>query len=297
MSLMDGAVVIDKPSGITSFGAVSRVRGLLDGDMVGHVGTLDPLGTGVLPMLVGRATRLARFYLGHRREYVAAIRFGWATTTYDADGETVGERQAVTLDEAALEAILEGFRGVIRQVPPPVSAKKVGGERAYRLARLKKPVTLEPVEVEIHELELTGVRGEVATLRCLCSAGTYIRSLAHDLGAQIGTGAHVVDLRRTQVGDFGIDDAITLEELRALRDEDRIEEALLAPVSLLPEIPVQRVDALEASRIRFGQSFRVNPFGMSSDARLVKAVDTNGHLLCLGKAVSPRLFHPFLVFQ
>lgn len=297
MSLMDGALILDKPAGITSFAAVRKVRWLLGGQKVGHVGTLDPLGTGVLPMLIGRATRLARFYLGHKREYVAKVRFGWATSTYDADGDPDGEPRAVELDESSLEPLLEQFRGPFGQVPPPVSAKKIKGVRAYKLAREQKPVALDPVEVTVHELELIDVRGPVATLRCLCSAGTYVRSLAHDLGKEAGCGAHVMELRRTRVGEFGVEQAVTIEVLEEMQGDDCLEDALLAPVTLLPEIPIQRVDDGTAAKIRFGHDFRVNPFGRSADARLVKAVGPDGRLLCLGKAVSPRLFHPFLVFD
>ena len=297
MSLMDGAIILDKPAGITSFAAVRKIRWLVGGKKVGHVGTLDPLGTGVLPMLVGRATRLARFYLRHKREYVARIRFGWATSTYDAEGEPVDEPLSVDLRDYELEELLESFRGTLQQVPPPVSAKKVKGVRAYTLARKRKPVALDPVEVTIDELELVDLAGPFATLRCLCSVGTYIRALAHDLGQEIGCGAHVAELRRTLVGDFGIDAALSMDQLESMHDEDRIEEALLSPVDLLPEIPVQRVDAGVAARIRVGHDFRVNPFGQASDARLVKAVGPDGRLLCVGKAVSPRLFHPFLVFD
>ena len=297
MSLMDGAIILDKPAGITSFAAVRKIRWLVGGGKVGHVGTLDPLGTGVLPMLVGRATRLARFYLDHKREYVAKIRFGWATSTYDAEGEPLAEPRTVELHDADMEALLSEFRGTLHQLPPPVSAKKVKGVRAYKLARKRRPVVLDPVEVTIDELELVDLTGPIVTLRCLCSVGTYVRSLAHDLGKKIGCGAHVAELRRTLVGDFGIDAALSMDQLESLHDEDRIREALLSPVDLLPEIPVQRVNAGVAARIRVGHDFRVNPFGQSSDAKLVKAVGPDGRLLCIGKAVSPRLFHPFLVFN
>ena len=297
MSLMDGAIILDKPAGITSFAAVRKIRWLVGGQKVGHVGTLDPLGTGVLPMLVGRATRLARFYLHHKREYVAKIRFGWATSTYDAEGEPVDGPRNVDLRDRELEELLDGFRGTLQQVPPPVSAKKVKGVRAYRLARKRKPVALDPVEITIDELELVDLTGPFATLRCLCSVGTYIRSLAHDLGKEVGCGAHVTELRRTLVGDFGIDAALSMDQLESMHEVDRMGEALLSPLDLLPEIPVQRVDAGVAARIRVGHDFRVNPFGQASDARLVKAVGPDGRLLCVGKAVSPRLFHPFLVFD
>lgn len=297
MSSMDGAVILDKPAGITSFVAVRTVRRLLGGEKVGHLGTLDPLGTGVLPMLVGRATRLAQFYLGHEREYLAKIRFGWATTTYDREGEPVGEAEEVVLDGSSLEELLGSYRGVITQVPPPVSAKKVDGVRAYKLVRRKRTVEIDPVEVEIRELELVGVSGTSATIRCLCSSGTYIRSLAHDLGQEMGCGAHVAELRRTQVGEFAIADALTLESLESMRDESRLEEALLPALDLLPDIPIHRVDAGEAARIRHGRDFRVSPFAACGDAVVVKAVGPDGQLLCMGKAVVPRTYHPVVVFN
>lgn len=292
---MNGAIVLDKPAGITSFGAIRRVRNLLDGEKVGHLGTLDPLGTGVLPLLVGRATRFAQFYTGHDREYIATIRFGWATTSYDADGERVGEPVEIELDAIELESRLDRFRGEIRQVPPPVSAKKIDGVRAYKLARKKQPVAPQPADVEIYELELMEAEGPCATLRCSCSTGTYVRSLAHDIGAEMGCGAHVATLRRTKVGDFTLDEARTIDELEALGEDGRLEEALIPAAELLPEFPVEHVDIEQAVRIRHGQEFRVSPFGPCSDARLVKAVDREGTLLCIGKAIGPRMFHPSIV--
>ncbi len=297
MGKMDGAVILDKPAGITSFVAVRKVRGLLGGAKVGHLGTLDPLGTGVLPMLVGRATRLAQFYLGHKREYLAEIRFGWATDTYDRDGEPLGKPVEVRVDSSDLDGLLSGFRGVIRQVPPPVSAKKIDGVRAYKLARRRNPVEPDPVEVEIFELELLQVGGATARIRCFCSAGTYMRSLAHDLGGLLGCGAHVAELRRTRVGEFSLDEARTLEELEGLRDEGILDDALLSPLELLPEIPVHRVGYEEAARIRHGRDFRVSPFGQCVGAQVVKAVTNDGQLVCLGEAVMPRVYHPFVVFN
>ncbi len=292
---MDGAIVLDKPAGMTSFAAVRTVRRLVGGAKVGHLGTLDPAATGVLPVVVGRATRLARFYLDHRREYVARIRFGWSTSTYDAEGRQVGEATQVELDEPALEAALEAFRGRISQMPPPVSAKKVDGVRAYKLARNDEPVELEPAEIEIHALELLEVDGPFATVRCLCSAGTYIRSLAHDLGTALGCGAHVCGLNRTKVGEFELGDAHPLEHLEELHAEDRLEDAVRPPASLVPSLPVERVDAATAARIRHGQDFSVSAFGECATAPLVKAVDPQGHLLCIGEAIAPRCFHPVVV--
>ncbi len=296
MGLVNGAIILDKPAGVTSFKAVSRLRGLLGGLRSGHLGTLDPLGTGVLPVLVGRATRLARFYLDHSREYVATVRFGWATSTYDAEGEPLSDPSEVTLDRAALDASLGQFRGSISQVPPPVSAKKVGGVRAYRLARKQRPVELDPSQVSIEELELLDVSGASATLRCVCSAGTYIRSLAHDLGTELGCGAHVAELRRTRVGEFSIEDASTFEELESLSAGEILSRALVPAAELVPSLPVHRVDSTEAAKIRHGQQFRVSPFSAGSSARIVKAIDPRGELLCVARAVGPRMFHPFVVF-
>lgn len=292
---MDGAIVLDKPAGMTSFAAVRKIRRLVGGAKVGHLGTLDPAATGVLPIVVGRATRLARFYLDHRREYVARIRFGWSTSTYDAEGIQVGEAKQVELDESALEAALEAFRGCVSQVPPPVSAKKVDGVRAYKLARKDEPVALEPAAIEIHTLELLEVDGPFATVRCLCSAGTYIRSLAHDLGAALGCGAHVCGLNRTKVGEFELGDAHSLQRLEEFQAGDRLDEAVRPPAALVPSIPVERVDVVTAARIRHGQDFGVSAFGECATAGLVKAVDPQGHLLCVGEAIAPGWFHPLVV--
>lgn len=296
MGLMDGAIVLDKPAGMTSFRAVSKLRRLLGGVRAGHLGTLDPLGTGVLPVLLGRATRLARFYLGHSRGYLATVRFGWATTTYDADGEQLGEAVEVAPDPEEVEAALAPFRGKIRQVPPPVSAKRVGGVRAYKLARQRRPVRLEPAEVEVKDLDLLDVSGATAKLRCRCSAGTYVRSLAHDLGQALGCGAHVAALRRTSLGEFTEKHAFTLESLKAMSTEEMQQAAMISPVQLVPSLPVRRVDAVEASKIRHGRQFRVSPYGPDGEADVVKAVDPTGRLLCVARAVGPRMFHPFLVF-
>lgn len=297
MNQVDGAVIVDKPSGITSFVAVRSVRRLLGGARVGHLGTLDPLGTGVLPMLVGRATRLARFYGDHQREYVADVRFGWATTTYDREGEPLADRVEVALDRTQLEHLLASYRGTVSQVPPPVSAKKVGGVRAYRLARDRQFVSLDPVEVEIRELELLAVGRDAATVRCLCSPGTYIRSLAHDLGRDMGCGAHVASLRRTQVGEFGIDDALSLDLLESMQAEGRLDQALVAPSELLPDLPVHRVVDADAARIRHGRDFQVSPFLGFNDSKLIKALGPDGQLVCLGKLVVPRTYHPVVVFN
>ena len=295
MDLVDGVIVVDKPSGISSHDAVRKMRWLASTRKVGHLGTLDPLGTGVLPLVINKATRLSKFFLNHEREYEAKIRFGWATDSYDRDGDPVGDKQEVDLDQSELEDLIEDFRGVQSQMPPAISAKKINGVPAYKLARRNQEVNLEPVEIEIYELEVLDVHDAMATIRCRCSAGTYVRSLAHDLGQRLGCGAHVETLRRTLMGDFKIEDAHTIEELETLKEQDRLDEAFLPLEGLLPEFPVHRVDAVTANQIEHGRDFRVSPFGNASDARQVKAVGPRGNLICIGEAVMPRLYHPIVV--
>ena len=199
---ISGVLVIDKPAGLTSHDVVARVRKILHTRQVGHFGTLDPFATGVLPVSVGKATRFAQFYLKSRKAYEGAIRFGFSTDTYDASGEATSERVPVTLEAAELEKHFSGFTGRLLQTPPPYSAKRVGGVRAYELARQHKPVNLAPVEVEIYALELLSVAGDEARFAVECSGGTYVRSLAHDLGQKLGWGGHLAGLRRTAVAEF-----------------------------------------------------------------------------------------------
>ena len=179
---VSGVFVVDKPAGITSHDVVARVRKILRQRQVGHFGTLDPFATGVLPVSVGKATRFAQFYLKSRKAYEGTIRFGFSTDTYDATGQPTSVTTAVTPDAAALEGSLVAFTGRLLQTPPPYSAKRVGGVRAYELARQHKPVDLAPVEVEIYALELLSLQGEQVRFAVECSGGTYVRSLAHDLG-------------------------------------------------------------------------------------------------------------------
>ncbi len=294
---MDGAVVVEKPAGITSFGIVRRVRKLLGGEKVGHLGTLDPLGTGVLPLLIGKATRLAQFYGDHSRTYEATIQFGWATTTYDSEGDALGDPTTVSLDRSVVDEALGSFEGKTLQVPPPVSAKKVDGVRAYKLARRRQRVDLKPVEIEINELRILEIGTDTVQVRCHCSAGTYIRSLAHDVGQRLGCGAHIVALRRTQVGEFDVGQARTLDQLEALAADGRLQEAIRGPLELLPDMPSLRVAWEDAARIRHGQDFRIGPFGGAGESKFVKAVDFDGRILCIGQSVAPGMFHPIVVFQ
>src|SRR5258707_13517630 len=197
----DGALVIDKPKGKTAHNVVDARRHLAGFRQVGPLGTLDPLATGVLVVLLGRATRLVQFYSGRRKRYTAGFRFGFATDSYDSDGEAKGPDTAPTLDAATLERFAAERVGRFAQMPPIFSAKKVNGRPAYELARKKKEVELKPVEVELFEFWLTEIAGPIARFVLECSSGTYIRSLAHAMGQKIGSGAHLAEICRAAVGE------------------------------------------------------------------------------------------------
>src|ERR1700684_2748821 len=210
----DGALVIDKPRGKTSHDVVDAVRHLAGFRQIGHLGTLDPLATGVLVLLLGRATRLTRFYASRRKRYTCAARFGFATDTYDADGEALGPDSAPELDRGKIEQLATEFTGRIQQMPPAFSAKKIHGRPAHELARKNKPVELKAVEVEVFEFQLTAIEGSVARFSVECGSGTYIRSLANDMGQRYGTGAHLAEIVRTAVGEFTVDQASSLADLQ-----------------------------------------------------------------------------------
>ena len=237
---MNGVLIIDKPSGLTSHDVVNRIRRILNQRSVGHLGTLDPLATGLLPMVTGSMTRLAQFYTASDKTYEGVIRFGFATDTYDAEGEPTGVPQQVQVSLEEVRELSLAFRGKIEQMPPPFSAKKIHGVPAYKLARKHKEVVLKPVEVEIKEFEILGF-AEVAAegtdvgresrvrFRARVASGTYMRSVAHDMGRKMGCGAHLESLRRTQLGEFNISDARTLEEVQKAAEEDAIEEVFVHP--------------------------------------------------------------------
>ncbi len=293
---MDGLLVLDKPAGWTSHDAVNKVRRLAATTKVGHLGTLDPLATGVLPLVIGRATRLAQFFGKSRKSYDAVIRFGQATDTYDADGEPVGEPQTPGFDRSAIEGWIESLRGDLMQTPPSVSAKKVNGTPAYKLARKKIAVELAAVPVTVFRFEITAFALPDVAVSVECSAGTYIRSLAHELGLRAGCGAHLAKLVRTRSGDFTLDQALTMDQLRVLAEQARLEEVLIPASDLLPEFPAEPVDEITASQIRQGRDFRVSPFRDRGDAQYVRAIGPDGRFVALGEVTVPNVYHPVLVF-
>src|SRR5712691_2444933 len=217
---MDGVLILYKPAGMTSHDAVNRLRRITGERSIGHLGTLDPMATGVLPMLLGRMTRLAQFYLHCEKEYEGEIRLGFATDTYDATGQATGAETEVKCSQAEIREAAGKFIGVIEQTPPTYSAKKIAGVPAYKLARKNQSVELKPVKVEIKRFEINGVRENLISFRAQVASGTYLRSIAHDLGRDLGVGGHLASLRRTAVGEFRIEDACSLEQLMAASSKE-----------------------------------------------------------------------------
>jgi tRNA pseudouridine55 synthase len=292
---VEGVVVVDKPEGLTSHDVVNRMRRLANTRKVGHLGTLDPMATGVLPLVLGRATRLAQFFSSGEKTYDALLQFGWSTDTYDREGSPTSQPVAPRFTRAELEAVLDRFRGNILQTPPPFSAKKIAGTPAYRLARKHIAVELEPVEVRILALDLAEFDGATARICVRCSAGTYVRGIAHDVGRELGCGAFLASLRRTVSGEFTDGQARTLEALEALTQGGALDQALIPCARVLPDIPNAMVDALTAGQIRQGKDFRLSPFSDRAAARYVKAVSPEGDLIAIGEVRLPNLYHPVLV--
>ena len=326
---MNGVIVIDKPAGWTSHDVVNRMRRILQQRAVGHLGTLDPLATGVLPLVTGSLTRLAQFYIASEKTYEGVIRFGFATNTYDADGEPVGEVSLATPNLDNLQKLAAEFVGQIEQVPPPFSAKKIKGIPAYKLARKEKEVVLKAIHVEVKEFAITSVEANRAHFRARVSSGTYMRAIAHEMGQRLGCGAHLESLRRTSVAEFDVTQAHTLEEIDEKQIEgQRIELQTIAncpsdrslafargkgsaveepvvggaspladlfvhPRQLLPQLPSVTADEATAARIRSGRPVNLPEL---SRARQVKVFCGQRDLVAIATRVARTLFHPKIVF-
>jgi tRNA pseudouridine55 synthase len=293
---LTGLILVDKPAGCTSHDVVNRIRKLIGMKRVGHVGTLDPSATGLLALLTGTATRLAAFYGKEDKTYSARIRFGATSETFDAEGEIVSTGSPWPNAEQ-VRAALADFQGKSLQTPPPVSAKKISGVPAYKLARRKMPVELKPVEVEIKQLEVKKSAGDAVEIELTCSAGTYVRSLAHELGQKLGCGALVESLRRTHVGPFSIFQARTVDQLTELAAQGKLANAVTPANELLTQFPAERVDAAVEARIRCGQQFRTSPFVVPPGSPIVRVLSRSGELIAIGKMIIPNLYHPATVFQ
>ena len=290
---MDGVLVIDKPPGLTSHDVVAAARRTLGETRIGHTGTLDPLATGVLPLAVGRATRLVRFLTASDKDYDATIRFGVTTDSYDVTGTETGRTDAVPSSDAVARAV-ESLRGEYLQMPPAFSAKKVDGRRAYAHARRSEPVALVPAPVRVSRAELLDVSGAQARVALTCSAGFYVRSFAHALGELVGTGACLEALRRTRSGDFTLDMALTMD---GLQDAARVSAAFVSLDRLLPRFPAVQVGDQGRTFVTHGRELKAGDFeGSGAGAEWVRILDRQGSLLALGAPGStPDSLHPAVV--
>jgi tRNA pseudouridine55 synthase len=311
----DGALVIDKPQGKTSHDVVDAVRHLAGFRQIGHLGTLDPLATGVLVLLLGRATRLVQFYSWRRKRYTAGFRFGLATDTYDSDGQPQGPETTPNLDRSQLEKMAAERIGRFEQIPPAFSAKKIHGRPAYELARKQKEVALKPVEVELFEYKLLEVEGSVARFAIECSSGTYIRSLAHEMGQKLGCGAHLAEITRTAVGEFSLDQAVKLEELADGTRKGKLTDYLIRLENLLPNFPRVNVLPIVERRVRHGTKFNVlvsqiqpgrvePPPGATSELDggeprppRLRVFGQQNNLIAIAEALVPRTYQPVVVFE
>lgn len=305
---MDGVLVIDKPTGMTSHDVVARVRRITGERSVGHLGTLDPMATGVLPLVLGRFTRLAQFYNNTEKVYEGTIRLGFATDTYDADGEAVVATETFmgTLDD--LRHAAARFVGSIEQLPPPFSAKKIAGVPAYKLARKKRDVELKLVAIQVRRFEILDLQGDRARFYAEVSSGTYIRSLAHDLGRELGIGAHLAELRRVQSAEFNVQEAVSFTDLEAdLAGVNYVlhnthyrtlsigtEPPFIHPRRILPAFPAVTITDEQASLISNGRSVNLAEF---SGASLVKVFWGRNRLVAIAKRVAGTLFHPQVVLM
>lgn len=302
---VDGLLLVDKSAGMTSHDVVDLVRRSTKLEKVGHTGTLDPMATGLLILCVGKATRLQAFFMKMEKTYEGTIQFGWATETYDAEGAAIGEAVERNIESVDFESVLPRFRGEIQQVPPQYSAKKVQGVRAYENARKGKTTVLEPKTVTVNEFSILEISGSQAKFRVRCSAGTYVRSLANDLGEAVGAPAHLATLRRTAIGSFHVDDAIAASAIR----ESHVDAILSSPhFRQMHEVdlPFERVmiDRTQEIKLRRGQSVVVKPSGDPLEIReLVSIGNPDQELIAIAEVVEvlregggPVVLQPKMVF-
>jgi tRNA pseudouridine55 synthase len=310
---MDGVIVIDKPEGLTSHDVVAAARRVLGEKRIGHTGTLDPLATGVLPLACGRATRLVRFLTSSDKEYEATILFGVTTDTLDVTGEETSRSKQVPTSDALADA-LASLTGEYLQAPPAYSAKKVGGRRAYELARRDEPVVLAPARVRADSIDLLEFHAERCRVRLRCSAGFYVRSLARDLGERCGTGACLESLRRTRSGDFTLEEAVPLDALEApsarqpavgrsgtttKAEVDTLAAILIPMEKLLPDFPFATVTSEGLARVSHGRQIRAHDLVGSAPgtrAEWVRLLDGDGALVALATPTpEPGILHPEVV--
>jgi len=307
---MEGLLVIDKPTGLTSHDVVARVRHILRERRIGHTGTLDPFATGVLVLLLGRATRLSQFLTGEDKEYDAIIRLGYATDTGDYTGKPIdgpNSARRTNWSEQDIAEALESLRGWIDQVPPMYSAKKKEGKKLYELARRGEVVDREPVRVCVHEFTAIRSDGQLikdnldgtfdVRARVVCSSGTYVRTLAEDFGKRLSVGAHLAELRRTRVGAFAISEAATLDDLKTRFAEEALGALLVPPNAALSKLPFMHLSGQDVRNVRQGKEIKVAASDWA-DGENVKMCDVDEQLIAIGRYdAGARLLHPHVVLS
>jgi tRNA pseudouridine55 synthase len=293
---LNGLLILDKPSGLTSHDVVALVRRATGEKSIGHLGTLDPMATGVLPLLLGRYTRLAQFFGQAEKEYAGQIRFGFSTDTYDAEGEPTSPPALLTQSLTDLQQLATYFHGEMDQLPPIYSAKKINGVPAHKLARAGEPVTVKPARIVIHDFRLLALTGDLTDFTITVSAGGYVRSVAHELGQLAGCGAHLATLRRTRAGVFTLAQAITVDQLKDAANtpspETTFADLLPHPRTLLPEMPSVTVDEQNAGRLRNGMQVNLPEYGQAS---LVKVFTSPTELLGIARRVAGTLMQPHVI--
>jgi len=309
---MDGVLIIDKPAGVTSHDVVARVRKIIGERSVGHTGTLDPFATGVLVLLIGRATRIAQFLSGAKKEYEGLIRLGYSTATGDVTGARVEPPSQAKLQSSqslcreGIESAMAGLRGELEQLPPMYSAKKIAGRKLYEHARRGEDIARRPARVTIHKFDLLTPQESFSAnddgsfdipVRVVCSAGTYIRTLAEDLGKKLGPGAHLIELRRTRAGQFPIQSALTLEQLLEACEQKTIGDALISSHQALSHLPAMALDKDNLQRTLHGLDLQADHLGHLSDAAHVR-LSMNEELIAVGRFDATRgLIHPMVVLR
>jgi tRNA pseudouridine55 synthase len=292
--MIDGILNINKSTGMTSHDVVAKVRKLLKQKRVGHAGTLDPAASGVLPICVGQGTRVAEYLSESGKAYTANILFGVVTDTYDAEGAIVrtAETESLTLEQ--IQEALTGFLGPQMQMPPLYSAIKLQGQPAYKRMRAGEEITLEPRPITITQLDILAWQPPHLTLAIECSKGTYIRSLAYDLGEQLGCGAHLAGLIRTRSGPFMLSNSITLDQLAASAENGNIEQYLHASDSVLQQYPAILLDDVTTKRVLHGNAF---PYDIEATAKLARVYDANGRFVAIAEWDMEReMWQPTKVF-
>lgn len=302
---MNGLLVVDKPAGVTSHDVVARVRRATGERSIGHLGTLDPMATGVLPLLLGRYTRLAQYFGASEKSYTGSIRFGFATDTYDAEGTATTPEQPLSLTLTELQALARRFDGVIEQMPPAYSAKKIAGQTAHQLARAGQTPQLRAVPVTVHEFVLESLEAKpsateagprmeqaIVPFRMRISAGGYVRSVAHELGQMAGCGAHLASLRRTAAGEFTLQEALRLEQVEQLAAAGELAARMPHSRAILSALPAVTADAQAAGRLRNGMQVNLPEF---SSAALVRIFADQQNLLAIGRRIAGTLFQPVTV--